>query len=114
MGISERYYPRDGLVYVERWQKHSLQDFRNFESYFRPGVVFLFSEKYVPGRGGYFSKKLLLGGRRRGGAISPKSCTFSLVAPFFQEATLFVGILFCRGLGVGWVLPVVSFPGASG
>ena len=28
----EQYYPRDGLVYVERWQRHLLQRFRNLQS----------------------------------------------------------------------------------
>ena len=38
MGVCERYCPRDGLVYVERWQMHLLREFRNLESYFRPTV----------------------------------------------------------------------------
>ena len=32
VGVCERVYPRDGLVCVERWQGHLLQDFRNLES----------------------------------------------------------------------------------
>ena len=32
-------------MYVEKWQRHLLQDFRNLESEFRPAVATFFSQK---------------------------------------------------------------------
>ena len=48
-GVCGRPYPRDGLVYVQRWQTHILQDFRNPVSKFRSGVA-AFPDKILSAR----------------------------------------------------------------
>ena len=39
MGVCERYFPRDGLEYVKRWQRHLVHGYPKFESKFRPGMA---------------------------------------------------------------------------
>ena len=62
MGVGERFFPRDGVVHVER---HLLHDFRNLESEFRPKVATSFPEKllcwsFFFSTKSYFLVKLLL------------------------------------------------------
>ena len=73
---------------------------------------------FLPGEGGgsetclsvfFFAGVWALGG----------CCRLWLVVFFFAGGgvsvrNLLVGVLFCRGLGVGWVLPFVSFPASLG
>ena len=57
VGVCERYYPRDGLVFVDRWQRHVLHDFRNSEELVAVRGGHLFFRKSISWRCHFFFRK---------------------------------------------------------